>query len=270
MQKRKLFFQCKPQIEKEVKQILNLVNQFGTIEQKIKKLRNYCFYDFDDNELGYIEKSLDDIMQKDINHMCRMMELSKIIGTPYYGHSYPQDPSNSHEHLLMLISSDIEWITNKLHYFEKLMDIRSESFYHLAILKIPAEKYWNEYLGKETECFGDCDHCNKMMYPHRTGYLKSWLNVYIKNKEQINRTKIIPKLRWHATLSAKNFALGDYHKEHCDSQESVKKCTCDIACLLRAMYFAQDDSIVKSLDQIIPLYLKMKKHWLRINQTLLN
>jgi hypothetical protein len=259
MQKRKLFFQCKPQIEKEVLQILSTVNQFETIEQKIKKIRYCCFYEFDDDELTQIDKSLEEIMDKDIKHTCHMMDLSKIIGTAYYDHCYPQTPSNSHKHLSRLVSSDLEWITNELLHFERLMNVHSENFYYQSILKIPAEKYWCDYLAKERECFGDCDHCNKQMYPHRTGYLKSWLNVYIKNEEQIKCGKIIPKLWWHATMSAKEFTLGDFHRERCDSQVSVKKCQCDIACLLRAMYFACDKLIVKSLDQIIPLYSKMKK-----------
>lgn len=260
IQERKHFFQCHHQIEEEVQQIFKFVRQFEATQQKIQKIRNFCFYDFSDYDLSEIDKFLEEIMHKDINHMCRMMDLSKIIGTPYYGHSYPQDSSNSHKHLLEMISSDFKWIRNGLDHFEKLMKVNSNIFYDQPILEIPAQKFWNTYLQRESECFGDCDHCNKMMYPHRTGYLKSWLNIYIKNQEQIKHGKVIPKLKWLATESAKEFKLGDYHWRRCDSKESVKKCPCDIACLLRAMYYASDDLVVKSLDQILPVYLKMKKY----------
>lgn len=52
------------------------------------------------------------------------------------------------------------------------------------VLIVPAEVYWRKYLNtfESPGCsgLGDCDNCNRKMYSHRIGYLRSWINVYLK------------------------------------------------------------------------------------------
>lgn len=64
---------------------------------------------------------------------------------------------------------------------------------------------------------------------------------------------------WYSVNTAKKYKLGDYHQSKCDEGESVTTCNYDFACILRAMYYATEDETVESLDQIIPIFSKMKR-----------
>lgn len=134
---------------------------------------------------------------------------------------------------------------------------------HQTTLIVPAENHWLEYLSRpnNSTCSGnDCEYCLKGMYKHRTGYLKSWINVYLKNKENIHSEKAtMPRLRWYAAPYANTFNVGEYHRKRCDKNKSITICDCDIASILRIMFNPNDTDNLRSLDQIIPLFLKMKK-----------
>lgn len=231
------------------------------IKEKINKIYDGYFYKLSDVDREHLLKTKKKILSKTLNHDYLISNISKILVTPYYGYDYPSTPNNCHKKLLELITKDIIWANQELRHFENLLNI-TDSFYNIPILVIPAEVHWNNFLNKDRSgCSGitSCDNCLKEMYAHRTGYLKSWITVYLKNEKEINQGKvIIPKLYWRAADWAKEFNICDYHKDHCKSGISISGCNCNIARLLRAMYYATEETCVESLDQIIPLYSNMK------------
>lgn len=118
---------------------------------------------------------------------------------------------------------------------------------------------WRDYINRDrTGCLGDCEHCNKKMYPARTVYLKSWIHTYLNNKEDVdNGNAIMPKLFWIAADTAKEFNVGEYHRSKCYSKETITECRCKLACVIRAMYNVSETDIIPSLDQIIPVFNRM-------------
>lgn len=133
-------------------------------------------------------------------------------------------------------------------------------------LIVPAQAQWDEFLSKDhyggCSGLGSCEYCNKKMYPLRTGYLKSWIRIYLKNKQDIDAGNVqMPRLQWCAADYANKFIVKEYHQQHCNQNKSITVCDCDIACLLRAMYHITDDDTLHSLDQIIPVFRKMQKQF---------
>lgn len=156
-------------------------------------------------------------------------------------------------------------INNKIKLFEETLLSFDDEYSKIKLLEVPREDKWRLFINSfsDPSCsgLGSCDHCNKKMYPQRTIYLRSWLNIYLNNKRSINDgLSVIPTLYWVAAETAKEYKLGEYHKSQCKLNESITNCKCDIAYLIRAMYYdVEDETVVCSLgDQIIPEYNKMK------------
>ena len=132
------------------------------------------------------------------------------------------------------------------------------------MLIVPGYDKWEQFLIScdDSACsgLGSCDHCNKKMYPHRGKYLKSYMYTYTQNKTEIkNGTIVMPKLHWIAADTAKEFNLEEFHRNKCQSQNTIKSCDCDTALLFRTMYYDVND-VELSLDMIYAVYLKFNRH----------
>src|SRR5687768_12559249 len=75
---------------------------------------------------------------------------------------------------------------------------------------------------------GSCEFCNKKLFPLRSKYLKAYINLYKNNKEKC------PKLIWACTDSAKEWKLGDFHKNKCDHGDMINVCKCSLAEFIRS------------------------------------
>lgn len=102
-------------------------------------------------------------------------------------------------------------------------------------------------------------------YHERSEYLSDWLKIYISNAEAVQRgQKIMPALQWVHAPKAKLHIMGSYHQIRCMKKTSVNECTCELACLLRALYPGVSDSDKKySLNKIFPRYRSLKKLYVK-------
>jgi len=107
----------------------------------------------------------------------------------------------------------------------------------------------------ETTCegVGNCDDCNKGMYPLRTTYLRRYIELYCANK------KMCPKFHWQAANMAKLCNIGRFHKMQCRSGRGVDVCSCILADFVRVAYGDSTDNITDATeipsfsDQIWPM-----------------
>lgn len=136
-------------------------------------------------------------------------------------------------------------------------------------LIVAGESEWLDWLhkkikdGYERGCsgVGDCKYCTRDMYFVRSPYLQSYLKTYLQNKTAVDQGLLtMPKLFWYPAHTAQEFNLGEYHKEKCDLGRTVADCECSVAKLFRVMYpDVTEYSVEKSLDQIVPAFLKLLK-----------
>lgn len=134
-------------------------------------------------------------------------------------------------------------------------------------LVVPQRIQWIEYIESCSDrgCSGinDCDECQKRMYASRTKYVKSWISVYVSNRREIREGRArIEKLLWKRANMAKEFNLGDFHREKCNTDQDVAICNCETASLFRAMCYdpVADNATMYSLDRIYPIFLENMKH----------
>lgn len=129
-------------------------------------------------------------------------------------------------------------------------------------LIIPKERDWDDFIIRKSDplCsgLGGCEVCNKKMLSVRGKYLRSWLQVFIKHKQDIISGKEkIPKLTWIAFDTAPSCTIGKFHRLNCQNNEITEKCQCDLAYLLRAMYAnVKEDDTVSSLEMIYKTFKK--------------
>lgn len=105
---------------------------------------------------------------------------------------------------------------------------------------------------------GSCEECNSKMYPLRTKYLKAFINVFYESLCDCDESYEYPKFCWVSSENAKEFIIGDFHKEKCSSGQPISTCECLLAKFFKFCYGkdVKETDIKKSLDIIYQVFNK--------------